>query len=105
MKIRYILVVCILSTFVSGCASLGRQVADVVFIAHPKSAKTLGENTRLTLLFEEDLLQPEIANQVAAFNGPGNIIAGIISKGLEEDAKRYSANHGAEVTSDRFYSN
>lgn len=102
------------SLFISGCAELGDQINDIVFIPNPNSDLRNEELISLELAYSDRRPvideTPELDGFIQkslAFAGLGDQITGLaysqFKKSLLREAKRYTATYSASASSDQFY--
>jgi hypothetical protein len=113
---------CLLPTLamLTGCASLGNQLSDAIFIPTPGSDKREGERVTLELAYstraptdENRVRKPDTVDEryesLKSFGlslGPAAIadtVVATISQTLLEESKRYEATYSSEAVSDQFY--
>lgn len=92
------------ATALTGCSSLGGQLADVVFVPNAHSAKTADETTDLELAFSGKPAPEEVKLEIAgAAPAIAAAVVDQIGKTLAAEAERYQATYSAEASGDRFY--
>jgi len=109
VEVKRIILTSIVATLLSGCASIGEQVSDIVFIPHHKSSFVKNEENSLTLIYgsknkTEPIAQnnPQVKAALAGSLTVGTIASALIGvgldqveKSLEAESKRYIASYSS----------
>ncbi len=113
---KKIIILLLLSLYLTGCSSINRNVSNLLFPPYPNSDQRLGESSILELFYDPSVTREKVKEDwLACTSGSNRILPGLaagaalqfaieqVQQFLKEEAKRYTASYSAIGIGDHFY--